>query len=235
MADPQSLPTIGTIGAGHIGSTVARLAQASGIDVVLSNSRGPSTLEDLAQDIGSHVRAGTTAEAAASDIVVLTVPLLTLTSLDPELLAGRIVVDTMNHYPERDGKIPALDSGATTSGLTAAHFPDARVVKGLNNIVYSHLLALARPSGAPDRSALPIAGDDADAKAEVTHLLDALGYDALDAGPLSEGWRFERGREAYTLPYAADPEALRASTPGARPKGARPASTDVLRRALAEA
>ncbi|MCG7310841.1 NADPH-dependent F420 reductase [Brachybacterium sp. ACRRE] len=232
----RHLPTpLGMIGAGNIGSTVARLARGTGVEVVLSNSRGPGSLVDLAASIGLHVSAGTTAQAAASDIVVLTVPLHALPSFDPHLLAGRIVVDTMNFYPERDGAIPALDAGATTSELTAAHFPDARVVKGLNNIVHTHLLDLARPSGAPDRSTLPLAGDDAEAKAAVIRLFDALGFDALDAGPLREGWRFERGRPAYTLPYAADPEALLASRPGERPEGTRPVGAETLQRALESA
>ncbi len=212
------MTTWGFIGSGHIGSTVARLAVDAGHDVVMSNSRGPDTLADLIADLGPRSCAATVEEAAgAGDVVVVTIPLGSYRSVPSEPLRGKVVIDTMNYYPDRDGRIPELDeSSTTTSELLQAHLPESRVVKAFNNIFYQHLAALPRPSGAPDRSALPIAGDDAEAMALVTRLLDEIGYDALDLGPLSEGWRTQRDAPAYGTPYAADPADWSA---GARPAG----------------
>ncbi|GAB3883312.1 NADPH-dependent F420 reductase [Terrabacter terrigena] len=230
------MTTIGTIGAGNIGSAIARLAAGAGHAVVLSNSRGPATLIQQAQALGSHVTAGTTQDAATADIVVVTVPLSRLWALPEDLLQGKIVVDTMNYYPARDGVISELeDRRTTTSLMTAHHFIGARVVKAFNNIISTHLIKLAAPQGAPHRSALPVASDQAEAKAEVARLIDDLGYDPLDAGSLTDSWRFENGQPAYCLPYAADPAALLASSPGSRPLATRPASVGDITAALSRA
>src|SRR5205814_1999464 len=139
---------------------------------------------------------------AAGDLIVVTVPLRAYRSVPVEPLAGKIVIDTNNYYPDRDGRIAALDSGASTvSGLLQEHLKTSKVVKAFNNIYFKHLLSLARPSGAPDRSALVIAGDDAAAKATVTAFLDAVGYSVVDAGALADSWRFERDTPAYAVPY----------------------------------
>ncbi|MBX6390643.1 MAG: NADPH-dependent F420 reductase [Frankia sp.] len=197
------MTTIGLIGSGNIGSTVARLAIAAGYDVVLSNSRGPETLAGLVSELGERARAGTTEDAArAGDLVVLTIPLHAYRSAPVEPLAGKIVLDTCNYYPQRDGQIAELDNeSTTTSELVQRHLASSTVVKVFNNIYFKHLLSLARPAGAPDRSVLPIAGDDADAKAAVTEFLDRIGYDTVDAGPLAEGWRFQRDTAAYAGLY----------------------------------
>jgi len=225
----KDMTTIGLIGSGHIGGTVARLAVATGYDVVLSNSRGPETLTELVAELGPRARAGTPAEAAAAgDLVVVTIPLRAYRSVPVEPLAGRIVIDTNNYYPERDGRFPELDEGSTTSSeLLQRHLPTARVVKGFNNIFFRHLGELARPSGAADRTALPIAGDEAQAKAAVTEFFDAIGYDTVDAGPLAEGWRFQPGTPAYGTPYGDGPDFFEA-------KG-RPLGVDELTRLLAAA
>ena len=167
------MTTIGLIGAGLIGGTVARLAVAGGYDVVLSNSRGPETLEELVDDLGPRARAALPAEAAdAGDLVVVTIPLKAYRSVPVEPLAGKAVIDTNNYYPQRDGQIPELDDASTTSSeLLQNHLPTAGVVKAFNNILFTHLLALARPAGSPERSALAIAGDDVQAKATVTAFL----------------------------------------------------------------
>ena len=222
------MTTVGLIGSGNIGSTVARLAVDAGHDVVLSNSRGPETLKDLVEELGPHARAATAAEAAeAGDVVVVTVPLKAYRDVPVAPLAGKVVIDTNNYYPERDGRFPELDDESTTvSELLQAHLPESRVVKGFNNIVAAHLGELARPAGAADRSALAIAGDDADAKATVTTLLDSFGYDTVDAGPLAEGWRFQRDTAAYGVPYIAAPPDLTRS---------KPAGADEIRSALAAA
>jgi predicted dinucleotide-binding enzyme len=193
------MSTIGLIGAGHIGSQVARLAVTHGYDVVISNSRGPETLADLVAELGARARAATPAEAAAAgDIVVVTVPLKNYRSVPVAPLAGKIVIDTNNYYPERDGQIPALDNEeTTTSELLQAHLPSSRVVKAFNHIYASQLTTDGRPADATDRRALAIAGDDTAAKAAVTRLLDEFGFDTVDIGPLSESWRIQRDTPGY--------------------------------------
>ncbi len=202
------MTTWGLIGSGNVGSTVARLVVAAGHDVVLSNSRGPDTLADLVAELGPRARAATTEEAAqAGDVVVVTIPLKAREQVPAAPLAGKVVLDTMNYYPERDGRVPELDEeSTTTSELLQAHLPGSHVVKVFNNIYFEHLGALARPAGSPDRSALAIAGDGDTAKATVTALLDEIGYDTHDLGQLGEGWRTQRDTAAYALVYAADPE-----------------------------
>lgn len=230
-----NMTRIGIIGAGNIGSTVARLAVNAGYEVLVSNSRGPETLGGLIAELGPLAAAVTPAEAAsAGDLVVVTIPLGRIAELPLAELAGKTVIDTNNYYPERDGRIQELDEGgATTSELLQRLLPDSNVVKGFNNIIATHLAQLARPEGAADRSVLPIAGDSAEAKSDAAAFISAVGYDVFDAGDLSEGRRFERGHPAYCEPYAADPEALRASVPGARPVEAQPASRDVIARLVA--
>ncbi|HEV7212504.1 MAG TPA: NADPH-dependent F420 reductase [Blastococcus sp.] len=199
------MTTIGLIGSGHIGGTVARLAVGAGHDVVLSNSRGPETLADLVAELGPHARAATPAEAAAAgDIVVVTVPLKAYREVPVEPLRGKVVIDTNNYYPQRDGQMAELDDGSTTSSeLLQAHLPESRVVKAFNNIYFGHLGSLQRPAGDPDRSALAIAGDDRAAKQTVTDFLDSIGYDTYDVGPLAEGRRFQPDTPAYGQPYVA--------------------------------
>jgi predicted dinucleotide-binding enzyme len=200
------MTTVGFIGSGNIGGTVARLAIAAGYDVVLSNSRGPGTLKELVEELGPHARAATPAEAgAAGDLVVVSIPLGAYRAVPVEPLAGKVVIDTNNYYPQRDGQVPELDDDSTTgSELLQRHLLTAKVVKVFNNIFFKHLASLARPAGAPDRSALPIAGDDPNAKASVAAFLDAIGYDTVDAGPLGAGGRgFQPGTPAYGTPYGS--------------------------------
>ncbi len=193
------MTTIGLIGAGHIGSQVARLAIAHGYSVVISNSRGPETLADLVKDLGPRARAATAVDAAkAGDIVVVTVPLKNYRSVPVEPLAGKIVIDTNNYYPQRDGRIPELDNESTTTAeLLQAHLPKSKVVKAFNHIYAAELTTHGQPAGTPNRRALVIAGDDASAKATVTKMLDAFGFDTVDAGPLKEGWRIQRDTPGY--------------------------------------
>jgi 8-hydroxy-5-deazaflavin:NADPH oxidoreductase len=191
--------TIGFVGAGNIGSQVARLAIGSGYNVVVSNSRGPETLSDLVADLGPKARAATAAEAArAGDIVVVSVPLKNYRAVPVEPLKGKIVIDTNNYYPERDGRIRELDDeSTTTSELLQAHLPTSKVVKAFNHIYAAQLTTDGRPAGTPNRRALVIAGDDPEAKAVVTRLLDQFGFDTVDAGPLKEGWRIQRDTPGY--------------------------------------
>ena len=191
--------TIGFIGAGHIGSQLARLAVAAGHDVVLSNSRGPETLSALVSELGPRARAARPDEAAgAGDIVVVTIPLKAYRSVPIEPLAGKIVIDTNNYYPQRDGHFPELDSeSTTTSELLQAHLPKSKVVKAFNHIYAKDLTKDGQPAGTPNRRALVIAGNDDEAKSQVTRLIDQFGFDVVDAGPLSESWRIQRDTPGY--------------------------------------
>ena len=164
------MKTIGLIGAGHIGSQVARLAATHGYNVVISNSRGPETLSTLVAELGPNARAGTAVEAAeAGDIVVVTVPLKNYRAVPVAPLAGKIVIDTNNYYPERDGHIRELDNESTTTAeLLQAHLPTSKVVKAFNHIYAAELTTHGQPAGSKNRRALVIAGDDQAAKATVT-------------------------------------------------------------------
>jgi predicted dinucleotide-binding enzyme len=216
------MTTIGFVGSGNIGGTVARLAVAAGYDVVVSNSRGPETLQDLVAELGPRARAATAAEAAAAgDVVVVSVPFKAHAQVPAEPLAGKVVIDTNNYYPQRDGTFAELDAAAATSSeLLQRHLGSAKVVKVFNNIYSKHLASLARPAGDGQRTALPIAGDDAAAKGTATQFLDAIGYDAVDVGTLADGWRFQPDTPAYGPPYGsfsdpigtpADAETVRAA------------------------
>ena len=193
------MPTIGLIGAGHIGSQVARLAVANGYDVVVSNSRDPETLAPLVAELGPKARAARPAEAAKTgDVVVVTIPLKNIESVPVEPLRGKIVIDTNNYYPQRDGQIPELDNESTTTAeLLQRHLPASKVVKAFNHIYAAQLTTDGRPPGTKNRRALVIAGDDPDAKAAVARLIDQFGFDVVDAGPLREGWRIQRDTPGY--------------------------------------
>jgi len=190
---------IGLIGAGHIGSQLARLAVKNGHDVVVSNARGPDTLAGLIKELGPRARAGTPAEAAAAgDIVVVTIPLKNYRTVPVAPLAGKIVIDTNNYYPQRDGHIAELDSETTTTAeLLQAHLPQSKVVKAFNHIYAASLTTEGQPPGTKNRRALVIAGDDPDARATVARLIDQFGFDVVDAGALKEGWRIQRDTPGY--------------------------------------
>ncbi|MFD3522430.1 NADPH-dependent F420 reductase [Streptomyces sp. NPDC058653] len=219
------MATIGFIGSGNIGSTLARLAVDADHDVVLSNSRGPETLRDLVARLGPRARAATPAEAAAvGDLVVVTIPIKAYRQVPTEPLQGKVVIDTLNYDPARQGHVPEIDAHPTPAHLLLqTHLTGSHVVKAFSNIFFKHLATLGRPSGAPDRSALPIAGDDATAKRAVAALIDSLGYDAYDAGPLAESRRFAPGTPAHHA--YLDPAGMFAA-PG------RPASADDLAKLL---
>jgi hypothetical protein len=196
---------IGIIGAGFIGRAVAQRVLAAGHEAMLSNSRGPQTLTRVAASIsGSHV--GTVEQAVAfGDVVVVAIPFSHYRDLPADLLAGKVVLDANNYYPDRDGYIAELDRfETTTSQLLAAHLPGSRVVKVFNAILAQDLLDDGRPAGTPDRRALPIASEDQEAKSLVAHLLDEIGFDSVDGGSLKESWRFERAKPAYCIPLNKD-------------------------------
>ncbi|MDG6105571.1 NAD(P)-binding domain-containing protein [Dactylosporangium aurantiacum] len=195
------MTTFGIIGAGNIGSQVARAVIALGHDVVIANSRGPETLSALVAELGPSARAATAREAAAAgDVVVVTVPFGRFREVPVEPLAGKIVLDTNNYYWERDGRFEELDRGeATTSGLLQAHLPDSKVVKAFNHIAAADITTDGSPSGTPGRRALAVSSDHPDAVAFAADLYDRIGFDTVDVSPLSESWRVERDRPAYVV------------------------------------
>jgi hypothetical protein len=200
------MTTIGIIGAGHIGSQVARAAVANGYDVVIANSRGPETLTELVAELGPKARAATARQATeAADVAVVTVPFKAYASIPVEPLAGKIVIDTNNYYFERDGHVPALDDGLeTVSGMLQQHLPTSRVAKGFNHIRSAEITTDGKPAGAADRRALATSSDFEDAAQFVTDLYDQFGFDTVNVGPLSESWRVERDQPAYVVPQTRD-------------------------------
>ncbi|WP_228503126.1 NADPH-dependent F420 reductase [Pseudoclavibacter sp. VKM Ac-2867] len=215
--EENSMKRIGIIGSGSIGAAVARLAVAADWEVLIANSRGPASLSGLIEELGPLARAGEVQEAVEfGDIPVLAVPLAAYPKLPQATFAGRTVLSTGNYYPHRDGRIEQLDTLATTTAeYEQALLPEARIVKAFNSILFTHIPNLANST---PRTALPIAGDDDAAKAGVSELVNALGFDTVDAGTLAESWRFEPESGAYTQIYVADLDAFRAdylSDPGA--------------------
>ncbi|MYY00378.1 NAD(P)-binding domain-containing protein [Streptomyces sp. SID486] len=210
---------IGIIGAGNIGGNLTRRLTALGHDVRVANSRGPETLRELAEETGATpVRAEEAAEGA--QVVVVTVPLKAVPDLPAGLLdgaaEGAAVIDTGNYYPrERDGRIAAIeDEGRTESAWTEQHLGHP-VIKAFNGTYAQDILDRHRPAGAPDRLALPVAGDDEAAKRTVRELIDELGFDTVDAGAIADSWRQQPGTPVYGLREgeAAVRKALREATP----------------------
>lgn len=200
------MTTVGIIGAGNIGSTLARGFAARGYDVVIANSRGPETLADLVADIGAHVTAGTAEQAAATgEFVVVTVPLKAVGEVPVEPLAGKIVLDTNNYYWERDGRIDALENKqTTTSQMLQEHLPQSKVAKAFNHIMSGQILTDGAPAGTPGRRALATASDHADAAALVERIYDEFGFDTVNIGPLADSWRVERDQPAYVVAQNRD-------------------------------
>jgi len=211
---------IGIIGAGMIGGTLARKLAQLGHDVSIANSRGPETLIAFASDVGA--RAVTAAEAARSgEIVVVTIPLKAVNDLPSNLFAAVprevVVIDTCNYYPARDGRIPAIEQGQPESAWVADRI-GRPVIKAFNNIFFTNLRGSGLPRGTKDRVAIPVAGDEAGAKAKVMQLIDELGFDAVDAGGLEGSWRQQPGTPCYTGNITAS-ELTRALASAERSRG----------------
>jgi predicted dinucleotide-binding enzyme len=206
------MTTLGLIGAGHIGTALAQTALDAGYDVVLSNSRGPETLSDLVAELASRptvrgtVRAGTAEEAAAAaDLAVVTIPVRAIGEVPVEPLTGKVVIDTNNYYPQRDGQIAELDEDRVTSAeLLQRHLPRSSVVKAFNHIQASQIVTARSPAGSAHRRALAIAGDDAAAKERVAAFLEELGFDVVDLGSLADSWRIQPGTPGYGAEDDAD-------------------------------
>ena len=214
---------IAIIGAGNIGGNLTRRLTGLGHEVTVANSRGPETLVDLVTETGATALP---LEQVARDaeVVVVTIPQGRVPDLPAGVLAeaadGAVVVDTGNYYPQqRDGRIDAIEDGLTESEWVSSQL-GVPVVKAFNNIYADHLITAGRPAGDPDRPALPVAGDDPEAKDVVLALLDEMGFDGVDAGPLSESWRQQPGTAVYgtDLPAEQLREALSSASPERTPE-----------------
>ena len=193
------MTTIGIIGAGQVGSHIARAAIASGYDVVIANSRDPSTLSDLIAELGPSTRAATaTGAATAGDFVIIAVPLRLANDMPVEALAGKVVIDTNNYMAWRDGNYPVVDSGEKTEHeLRQEQLPASKVAKAFTHIQAPRILTWGRPRGSPDRLALAASSNFDEAIEIVARLYDDIGFDIVDSSPLSESWRTRPGQPAW--------------------------------------
>ncbi|WP_406388012.1 NADPH-dependent F420 reductase [Streptomyces sp. NBC_00887] len=193
------MTVIGIIGAGEVGSQIARAAIVNGYDVVIANSRGPETLKDLIDELGPSAAAATAAGAAAAgEFAVVAVPLKVINDMPVHQLAGKIVLDTNNYMTWRDGHIPAIDSGEkTVHELRQEHLPESKVVKAFTHIQAPRITTAGRTAGTPGRLALSASSDHPEAVELVTRLYDRFGFDTVDNSPLSESWRSGPGQPAW--------------------------------------
>jgi 8-hydroxy-5-deazaflavin:NADPH oxidoreductase len=193
------MTTIGIIGSGHVGSNLAKAAIAHGYHVVLSNSQGPDSLASLIAELGPEARAATPEEAAAAcDFAIVAIPITTVGQVPVEPLAGKVVIATINYFPQRDGRIAEIDDGTTTApGILQAHLPTSHVVRAFSMVDAADMSGDGHPKGDPKRRALALAGDDPAAKRVVARLYEECGFDALDLGGLDESWRVDPGQPAF--------------------------------------
>jgi 8-hydroxy-5-deazaflavin:NADPH oxidoreductase len=214
--EPAHMTTIGIIGSGNVGSSLGRTAIDHGHDVVLSNSQGPGSLAALVTELGPRARAATPEEAAtAGDIVIVAIPLTAVGQVPVDPLAGKVVIATINYFPQRFGRIADIDNGTTTApGILQTHLPASKVVRAFSMLDAADMSGDGHPKGDPRRRALALAGDDPAARAVAARLYDEFGFDAVDLGPLDESWRVEAGQPAFvTRQNAAE---LRANIARAR-------------------
>jgi predicted dinucleotide-binding enzyme len=198
---------IGIIGAGDVGATLARKLLATGNEVAVANSRPPETLRDLDEELGEYGRVTTAEEAAEfGDVVIVAVPFGQYDRVPVGALAGKTVVDVSNYQPERDGRYAGLDSDETTSSeMLAAHLEGARVVKAFNAILWDHLRDLGHTAGVVNRTGIPVASDDEQAKQVAFDLIQQLGFQPVDAGRLSTGGRkFQPDTALYTADLSGE-------------------------------
>jgi 8-hydroxy-5-deazaflavin:NADPH oxidoreductase len=193
------MTTIGIIGAGEVGSHIARAAIQSGNRVVLANSRGPETLSELVRHLGPGASAATASGAAeAGDFVVVAVPLKMVNDMPTEALAGKVVIDTNNYMAWRDGHIPTIDSFEKTEHeIRQEQLSTSKIVKAFTHIQAPRILTWGKPAGSPDRLALAASSDFPEAIEIVMRLYEQFGFDTVDISPLSESWRITPGQPAW--------------------------------------
>lgn len=190
---------VAVLGVGKVGTAIARAALAAGYEVTVAGSGDPDPVRFITEVMAPGVAVAAATEAVAgSELVVLSIPLPKLETLDPEMLSGRVVIDAMNHWEPTDGALPgAFDGAASTSEAVAKHLAGASVVKALNHIGYHEMEADARPPGAADRRGLAVAADDASAAETAARFVGSLGFDVVAATPLAVGRALEPGSEIF--------------------------------------
>jgi 8-hydroxy-5-deazaflavin:NADPH oxidoreductase len=210
------MTTIGIIGSGHVGSSLAKAAIAHGYDVVLSGSGEPGTLGELVGELGIKARAATPAQAAeAGDFAIVATPIAAVASIPVEPLRGKVVIATINYFPQRDGHIAEIDNGTVTvPGVLQRHLPDSKVVRAFSMLDAADMSGDGYPEGDPKRRAIAIAGDDAAAKELVSGLIGEFGFDVVDLGGLAESWRVDPGHKGFVTRQSAGE--LRANAAAAR-------------------
>lgn len=190
--------TIGILGAGRVGTAIARQAIKAGFDVMIATAKPAEEIALLVEIITPGAVAVSAKQAASADLVVIAVPLHKYRSLDPQLFSGKVVIDAMNYWAPIDGELDDFEHDAhTSSEIIAAYLANSHVVKTLNHIGYHELEEDDRAPGAADRRALALASDHKAALALVAQFIDRLGYDAVDAGPLSAGRVYQPGTEIF--------------------------------------
>lgn len=202
----SSKPTIGIIGAGRLGTAVARQSLKAGYDVNIGNSRGPGSLELMLGVLLPGAVALTVKDLVQkSDIIILAMPLNKYSALDASWLAGKIVVDAMNYWPPTEGEITEfMDHRIGSSEYLQQYFKDAHLVKSLNHVAYSEIEEHSLPAGHPGRRAIALAGDDRSAKEIVGQFINALGFDAVDLGELNEGSKFQPDTAVFNARLTTD-------------------------------
>jgi 8-hydroxy-5-deazaflavin:NADPH oxidoreductase len=214
------LRTIGILGAGRVGTAVARQALKAGFEVKIATAKPAEQIAMIVEIVTPGAIAVEAAEAASADLVVVAVPLHKYRTLDPGLLTGKTVIDAMNHWAPTDGEIDDFEADPRTSSeIIQDYLTGAAVVKSLNHIGYHELEEDGRPAGSPNRRALALAGDHEDAKEQVAGFLDRLGYDPVDAGPLAAGRAFQPGTQIFNGAHTAaqlEEQLAAASVPAGR-------------------
>jgi 8-hydroxy-5-deazaflavin:NADPH oxidoreductase len=195
------MTTIGVIGAGHIGRNFSIAAIRCDYDIVISNAKGPKTLSDLVRELGPKARPATPGDAAAAgDFALLAIPLTGADDLPVEQLAGKIVLTTVNYFPQRDGHFPDIDAGkVSVPGYLQARLPKSRIVRAFNHIDAANIVSDGTPAGTPNRRALGYAGDDPEAKKLAAELYEQFGFDAVDVGSLDDAWRLDVDQPTFVV------------------------------------
>lgn len=198
MDDPK---VIGILGAGRVGTAIARRALAAGYQVRIASSRPPSDIALVLQFVAPGAQAATADQVIAdSDIIILALPLSKYRSLDPARLSGKIVVDAMNYWAQTDGTLPEFEGAPSSAEVVADYLAGARLLRSFNHMGYHEIDGEARPKGDPDRRALAIAGDDPAARAVLARVIDRIGFDPVDAGGLSAARGFAIGTPVFGAP-----------------------------------
>lgn len=204
MTVPTTLDTIGILGAGRVGTAIARQALKAGYEVKIATAKPADEISLIVEIVTPGAQAVDATEVARQDVVILAVPLHKYRTVDPDLLAGRTVVDVMNYWAPVDGEITDFEQESLTSSeVIQRYLSESKVVKSLNHIGYHELETDDHPAGTSGRRALALAGDHTDAKTLVTGFIDRLGYDPIDAGPLAAGRAFQPGTDIFNGAHTA--------------------------------